>query len=338
MARASRPQTEQLPFGLHPRTLFVTGKGGVGKSTVAAAMALAYREAGVRTLLVELEGQASAAARISGRTVTYEPTAIAPSLWATRIELDKAMREYAHLRLKVRAISDRLVGNPVFEQFAHAAPGFRELMMLGRLWWLSQQTTARGHQRFQAIIVDAPATGHGLGLLGMAGVVARMFPVGPIAGEAQEIDDFIKDAERVSAVLVALPEEIPVNETIDLHGRMVEQGVDVASVVVNCMLPGRFSGEDIAVFDDIVDTGVDTRIESLFETARYEHERHAEQVRERDRLERELGTVQLLPQLYGDALEREDIASLARGMTRRSLQSMRRRTDRSAAAPGRKGS
>lgn len=312
-------------MALGPRTLFVTGKGGVGKTTMAAALALAYRDAGVRTLLVELDGQASATSLLSARAVRYEPTPLSPGLWALCIDAENALKEYARLRLKVRAVADRVVGNPVFQQFAQAAPGFRELLLLGKLWALSQQLGPRRKPQFEAIIVDAPATGHGLGLLGMAGVVARMFPVGPIAVEARQVDAFIRDPERTGVVLVSLPEEMPVTESIELRDRLADQGVAVARVVLNGVLPSRFSDDEIERIEELRDNlEQGGRVGAALDTAVFEHERCADQQAERARLEHAFGDMPVLPHLHVTRLGRDDVESLARWLTAKGQRTLSR--------------
>ncbi|MBC7460875.1 MAG: ArsA family ATPase [Thermoleophilia bacterium] len=322
---ASRRPTfnvDALPLGLTPRTIFVTGKGGVGKSTVTAALALAWRDAGARTLIVEIEGHASAAATISNRKIGYEPVPLGEHLAAMRISLLDALKEYARLRIKLKLVADRLVSNPIIDQFAQAAPGFRDLLILGKLWSLATEVDERGLPRWDAIVVDSPATGHGLGLLNMAGVIARMFPVGPIASEAKRVDAFTRDPARVGVVLVALPEELPVTETLELREQLEEQGIDVAATVLNGLLIDRFAPEEIERVRTALDR--DTRAGSLdeaathaLETAIWEHTRSSDQADERERLDAGLGAAEaaLLPWMFSPQLEREHVASLARWLT-----------------------
>ena len=324
--RRPRAHSAELPLGLSPRTIFVTGKGGVGKTTVAAALALAWRDAGVRTLLVELEGQSSAAASLSTKQLTYAPQALRPNLHAMRIDRDNALREYAHIRLKVKMLSDRLVGNPIMSQFAEAAPGLPELLVLGKIWSLTKLTDNRGKPRFDAIVVDAPATGHGLGLLGMAGVVARMFPVGPISAEARQVDGFVRDAARVGAVLVALPEEMPINETFDLADQLEQQGVDVASVLLNGLLPARFSDDDSDHLESLRGSRLDAALDASLATAVYEHERRSSQLDEWSRLTSRFGEVATLPWIYTTELSRKHVEGFARWLTPTGQQRLIRET------------
>ena len=315
----TRPRIDEdaLPLGMPPRTVFVTGKGGVGKSTVAAALAQAWRDAGARTLLVEIEGQASAAALLSSRTIGYEPTPLAEHLAAMRISLNDALKEYARLRLKVKLVADRLVNNPIIDQFAQAAPGFRELLVLGKLWSLAKETDEGGRRRWDAIIVDSPATGHGLGLLGMAGVIARMFPVGPISAEARAVDAFVKDPDRVGVVLVALPEELPVTETLELHEQLAEREVAVAATIVNGLLVDRFTDvEDAAVATLARDESLDEDVRHALDTVAWEHTRCADQASERARLDAELDQpAAVLPYMFAPELGREHVTGLARWLT-----------------------
>lgn len=335
---AQRRNASELPLSLEPRTLFVTGKGGVGKSTVAATLALAFRDAGVRTLLVQIEGQSPASQLLSDRQVGYEPTALSPSLWSLTIDADNALREYARLRLKVPFVADKLVGNPIFHQFAQAAPGFKELLVLGKLWALAKAQNSRRKPQFEAIIVDAPATGHGVGLLGMAGVVARMFPVGPIAAEAREVDAFVRDPGQTGVVVVALPEEMPVNEAIELGGRLGEQGVDVSAVVLNGLLPERIGHDDVpAIEAALAEPDVDPSVAAALETALYEHLRWDEQQAERQRLEDAMGSVHTLPYLYTHELTPEHVRDLARWLTPKGLRAQEARLRRAEAAAAKAG-
>lgn len=314
----ARPKIDDaaLPLGLQPRTVFVTGKGGVGKSTVSAALALAWRDAGARTLLVEIEGQASAAAMLSNKHIGYDSTPLGEQLSALRITLSDALKEYARLRLKVKLVADRLVGNPVIDQFAQAAPGFHELLVLGKLWALSTEKDERGRPRWDAIIVDSPATGHGLGLLGMAGVIARMFPVGPIHAQAKAVDAFVRDPKRVGVVLVALPEELPVTETLELHDELRSRGIDVVASVLNGLLVDRFSDEEADRARQLAEAGgpdMSPRVLHALETVAWEHMRCEDQAAERSRLESGIDLpTGVLPFMFVPQLGREHVASLAR--------------------------
>lgn len=306
-----------LPLGMQPRTIFVTGKGGVGKSTVAAALALAWRDAGARVLLVEIEGQASAAATISPTKVGYETVAISEHLCAMRITLMDALKEYARLRLKVKLVADRLVSNPIIDQFTHAAPGFRDLLVLGKLWSLARATDARGRREWDAIIVDSPATGHGLGLLNMAGVIARMFPVGPISSEARQVDAFTRDADQVGVVLVALPEELPVTETLELREQLHDQGIHVAATILNGLLVDRIAPEEAERISAAIDAEPEAPdVLHALETAAWEHERCTDQAHERDRLDAGLDTpAAVLPYMFASELSRDHVVALGQWLS-----------------------
>jgi anion-transporting ArsA/GET3 family ATPase len=254
---------------------------------------------------------------ISTRTVGYEPVPLAEHLAAMRITLMDALREYARIRLKVKLVADRLVNNPVIDQFAQAAPGFRELLVLGKLWSLASERDDTGRPAWDAIVVDSPATGHGLGLLGMAGVIARMFPVGPIAGEAKQVDAFVRDPAQVGVVLVALPEELPVTETLELQEQLRERGVALAAPVLNGLLVDRFApAEAKRVAKLVADDATPEHLRHALETVMWEHVRCVDQAAERERLEAGIGSpVSVLPYMFAPQLEREHVASLARWLT-----------------------
>jgi anion-transporting ArsA/GET3 family ATPase len=272
-------------------------------------------------LLVEIDGQSSASRLLSDRVIGYEPVPIAERIAALSITLTDALREYARLRLRMRLVADRLVGHQIIDQFAQAAPGFRDLLVLGKLWWLASATDSHGRPEWDAIIVDAPATGHGLGLLGMAGTIARMFPVGPIAAQAVAIDTFVRDAKRCGVVLVAVPEELPVTETLELHTQLRERGIDVAATVLNSVLIDRFSAADAqacaAAREAMTGSGASSdTLRHALDTVLLEHARCNDHARERERLEQGLAAdVALLPHMFVPALGVDHVTALAEWMT-----------------------
>jgi anion-transporting ArsA/GET3 family ATPase len=306
---ATRTQSPPAPLGLAPTTQFVLGKGGVGTSTVAAALALAWRDAGYKTLLVELAGQSPASALLSKRDVGYEPVGLAPRLQAVRIDPIGALKEYARIKLKVGMVADRLVSNPVFSQFAEAAPGFGDLLLLGKIWKLSEQRD--GHApRWDAIVVDAPSTGHGLGMLGMAKVVYKMFPVGPAANEAREVDGFLHDSERCQMLLVTLPEELPVQETVELDAALAEDGLAVSALVVNrCTLPRITADERDRLLAANID---DPSVAAGIDVARRGIDRAINQHATAKQLDDVPRPRWLLPDIAVDTLRRTDMQDLAR--------------------------
>ncbi len=298
MASAPTKQATSLPFGLTPKTYWVTGKGGVGKSTIAATMAIAFRDAGYRTLLIDLteESNSSAANVLTDRAIGYEPEAVSPALFAMRMNATKALQEYAQIRLRIKSVANRLVGNPVIEQFAQAAPGFRELLILGKIWALANETQPRSrHPRYEAIIVDAPATGHGMGLLRMAGIVARMFVIGPVAAEAREVDEFVTDPDRSEVVLVSLPEELPVTETIQLASGLVESNIPIAKIIANCVTPERYSNADLIQLQEAQNRDLkNDDVSDALWSAIADAMRHSDQKVEIDRLTTDLSEYEVV--------------------------------------------
>ncbi len=225
-------------LGLLSRELVVvTGKGGCGKSTVAAALAVAAAARGTEVIVAEVDARGDVA-RALGASGTPEPSVeveLAPHLHHVSIDPDSALRHYLADQLPSRALAETLLSSRVFPYFVAATPGMRELLTIGAVWDLTQEESRRtGERLYDLVILDAPATGHGLAMLEAPSTFERAAQAGRIAGQAGQIDALIRDPSRTAVVAAARPEELPVNETIDLAGELEERlSVPLAAVVVD---------------------------------------------------------------------------------------------------------
>jgi anion-transporting ArsA/GET3 family ATPase len=227
---------------------FVTGKGGVGKTTVALATALASARDGRRVVLCEVAGQARAArlygadAPRPGREIELED-----GLWATTIDPVVALEEWAGRQIGSRRLVGLLTHSNAFAAFVNAAPGARELVAITKAWELGRrQRWVKGSAGYDLVVVDGPASGHGVGMLRTPRTFAEIARVGPIASQARKVVTLLEDPARSAVVAVALPAELPVSETLDLEARVEGAvGRPLDAVVVNGVLPRRFSAAEV---------------------------------------------------------------------------------------------
>jgi len=227
------------PRGLLDRRLIVvSGKGGVGKTAVACTVAEAARRAGKRVLLVETATHEAVASRFerAPRPLGHAGRTLAPGLHALRIDPHEALAEYIRLQIGLGAVTDRILRTELFGQLLEAAPGWRELIVLGKIWHLEQRSERDGRPSWDLIVVDAPATGHGLTFLDVPRVVAQAVRSGPLARHAGWVEALVHDPERTLLLPVTLPEELPVRETIELVERARREiRIAVDRIVVNQM-------------------------------------------------------------------------------------------------------
>jgi anion-transporting ArsA/GET3 family ATPase len=231
---------------LDKRLVVVTGKGGVGKSTVALALGLAAARQGKRTILCEVASQEHLSHVFERNEVGFREVEMVENLWAISIDPDESMREYVLLQLKVKAMRDLLFKSKLFNYLTAATPGLRELVTIGKIWELAldDRKVHSGHT-YDLVIVDAPATGHGVGFLQTPRTFADVARVGPIRQQAETLDAFIRDPKRTGVAVVALPEEMPVNETTQLERDLAtEVGVAVDRIFCNGLYPQRFSAAE----------------------------------------------------------------------------------------------
>ena len=291
-----------VPPLLDKRLLFVTGKGGVGKSTVATALGLVAARRGLRTIVAELASQERIQGLFSenGEGERFREMELKPGLFTISIDPQQAMEEY--LRVKAGTLGQALGASRLFQAFAMATPGMRELLSIGKVWELAQlHRRTRGGAPYDLVIVDAPATGHGVGLLRTPRTFADIARVGPIAHQGRTIADTIADPEFTGVVAVATPEEMPINETMALADELARDKLPLDLVVVNGLYPPRFAFDEIAELNDALTKTRSALARSALRAALSEHARAGTQREQRDRLrERVDGRLVELPYVFAD--------------------------------------
>src|SRR5680860_1133026 len=304
---------------LDRRLVYVTGKGGVGKTTVAAALGLAAARAEKRTLVCEVAEQERITTAFGHEPAGFSEVEVAPDLSAFSINPEDAKEEWLRHQLRSGRLASLLSSSRIFQYLTAAAPGLAEVVTMGKIWELAQlERRSKTGRPYDLVIVDAPATGNGLALLRAPRTFADIAKVGPIRNHAETIRRFTVDRRQSAVLAVALAEEMPVNETIDLEGRLREQmGLELALVLVNGVLPERFTGaeaEAIAAADG--DAGPVAR--EALEAALTAHERAKAQRSQVGRLRR--GTeapVATLPFLLTPELELAGLEELSRELERK---------------------
>ncbi len=221
---------------LDRRLVIVTGKGGTGKTTVVAALAVAAARAGRGVLVAEMgrDEQIHRLLAPGSPPCGYEGRELCPGVRGMRVDPFEALAEYLGLQIRVRSVVERVVRNRAFRQLLTAAPGWRELITLGKVWHLEQQREPDGRPLHDLIVVDAPATGHGVTFLDVPRVVVSAVRAGPLRHHTERVGAMLADPTRTLLLPVALAEELPVRETTDLVERVRDRvGIALDRIVVN---------------------------------------------------------------------------------------------------------
>jgi anion-transporting ArsA/GET3 family ATPase len=299
---------------LERRLIFVTGKGGVGKSTVATALGMLGARHGLRTIVAELAAQERVQQAFEHTGSQFKEVELAPGLFTISIDPQHAMEEY--LRLKTGALGHVLASSRLFQAFAMATPGMRELLSIGKVWELAQlQRRTRGAAPYDLVIVDAPATGHGVGILKTPRTFADIARVGPIAHQGRAIADTLADREFTGLVAVATAEEMPVNETLTIKDELAREGLSLDALIVNEVLPARFEESDLERLDAALVNDDPAPLRGAIQAALSEHARARAQEEQLTRLQDGMGMPLVeLPFVFAPELGHAELEQLAEAL------------------------
>jgi anion-transporting ArsA/GET3 family ATPase len=224
---------------LDHRLILVVGKGGVGRSTVAAAIAGKRAAMGKKTLLFETNANDRFGAYFGKPAVGETPSQLAPNLWAVNATPASALAEYGMMILRWKSVYEMVFENRVSKAFLRAIPGLDDYALLGKAWYHTTEEK-RGAPVWDTVVFDMPASGHALSMLRVPWVIVETVPEGPLTRDARTIKSLLCDPARTSAVLVTLAEEMPVNEAIELETKLTALGIVPQHLLVNQIFPRHF--------------------------------------------------------------------------------------------------
>jgi anion-transporting ArsA/GET3 family ATPase len=303
------------------RVTIVAGKGGVGKTTVAAALAHRCASSGLNVLVVEVEGK-SGLPELFGQMapLTYQSAALwsgpTGSVTARTVSPDDALLDYLEDR-GMRRISKRLTSTGTLDIIATAIPGIKDILVLGKVKQIEQQIVAGIEGAPDCIVVDAPAAGHAVSFLSSAYGLLEAAAVGPIKAQAADVVSLLSDPARCQVMLVTLPEETPVNEAVDTAFHLEDRaGVKLAPIVVNGMWPVL---ELPASLPSSLSALAPGAIDALMQAAAFRRQRQAQQAAQVERLAADLPLPQIqLPYLFETDLALPALQVLSAAMSGRS--------------------
>jgi anion-transporting ArsA/GET3 family ATPase len=256
---------------LERQLLFVTGKGGVGKTTTAAALADLAARSGKRVLVCEMDAKGALAASFEVATLGFEPVEVRPQLFAMAMNTEDSLREYLRVVARIPLVGRIGPLARTFDFVADAAPGVKEILAIGKICFEVRE------RHYDLVVVDAEASGHIVAQIDAPRAIRELVQVGPVRDQTEWMLGILGDATRTGLVVVTTPEEMPIAETVELVEKVQSTTeVDVAAVVVNRVLPRWFEGREAAVFDrlaapaaqEVLVRSVGPKVATVFDSAR----------------------------------------------------------------------
>jgi anion-transporting ArsA/GET3 family ATPase len=204
------------------RFLVVTGKGGVGKSAVACALGQGLAQRGNSVLVVEVDPRENVHQMFGVPPSGGEVIKVRPGLWVQNLKPRQALDELVRRQVGFDLVSTRVLASDSYNQMAEGTPGLKEVAVLSYVESRGRQESG-GAGPFDTVILDAPATGHGVSLLAAPGLLWEVIESGPVGEKARELADFVADRERLGIVIVTQAEEMPVAESLELRATLEER-------------------------------------------------------------------------------------------------------------------
>lgn len=272
---------ESISDFFEKRLIFVTGKGGCGKTVISAALAMAAREMGKKVLIAEV-GQADALGFCFNLSSLPEIPSPAdpenqPGIWGVRVNPRATLEEYIRSHVGIDFVANRITRAKLFDHLTEATPGLKEIMTLGQIWrWSMETNNETNEYLYDMIIVDAPASGHGLNLIRQPRALMQMIRFGPIARQIEQVLNLMNDTKKTGIISVAIPESLSVNETLEFEEK-IRSDMDYCLdyIIINGLYPKRFSDEDENRIFSIIESktiepGIDESMRHAFQVAKWQ--------------------------------------------------------------------
>ena len=311
-----------MPTLFDKRFIVVAGKGGVGRTTVAAALASAAARRGKRVLLAQTRSKERLSKLLAGPRVLSELVRVRERLWAVNITPEAALREYGLMVLHSSLVYGWVFENKFAKSFIRAIPGVEDYSLLGKVWFHTTEEEG-GRPKYDLVILDGPATGHIITLLQIPQAILDAVPEGPLTRDARSARELLTDPARSSMALVTLAEDMPVNETIELAASARDKiGIALGPLIVNQLFPPRFvTGPSSRALGLMAETTGDERIDPLLARSRIAQRRRAINDRYLERLRTTLDLPQVqLPYLFAPNFGAEPLEELSKRLEAQLLQ------------------
>jgi anion-transporting ArsA/GET3 family ATPase len=232
------------------RLLIISGKGGVGKSTLCAAFALSASRMGKNVLVVEMDEKERISRLFGTPEVGYEGAFVHPNIFVRNLLPMLAMDEFIEQRVTVKTIARQILGSAIYKYFVAAAPGLKEFVTLGKIMLLEDESNGQGNPKYDFIVVDAPATGHGVAFLRVPFAAMDVLRAGWVRKQADRIIQLLTDPAKTILNIVTLPEEMPVNETIEMCQSVEDLlRIQIGYIIINSVYPQVLKNRDTALYD-----------------------------------------------------------------------------------------
>jgi anion-transporting ArsA/GET3 family ATPase len=284
---------------LQHRVIFLLGKGGVGTTSVAAALALAASRRGNAVLAMESDVRGPMAVSF-GIKPAFEPAMISERLFLMVLEGRHSLEEYLRLVVPARTVLRAVFASRLYQFFVQAAPGLKELMALGKVYYEAERKMG-GESHWDAIVVDLPASGQALSILRMPTAAQETFGDSVVGREAGNINRMLRDGRQTAVVLVTTPEPLPISETLETAAALSAMGIEPAAIVFNRSRAPQFSSRDVArLKEHLIASGNTAGAEHLGRIAKMELERASQAVHALEQLRTNAhAPVIQVPQLHG---------------------------------------